>query len=252
MTDTVTFQADGAIGRLVLNDPDRHNALGREQLRAIRQHFEVIRANPELRVLVITGAGEKTFCAGASLRELSAGELADNAFQQMTADLAALELPTICALNGSVFGGGVELAASCDLRIGIEGTRMRVPAAAFGLCYPPQGIRRLVECLGPRAARRVLLTAEELDASTMFAIGFLDYLVPRQQLDQRSRELAAHMAGLAPLAVQGMKRILRGYGAATGDEELASEIVARCLASDDLREGLEAQKQRRIPHFRGY
>lgn len=251
MTDTISLQSSGAVGRLTLNHPERHNALGREQREAICNYLDAIQSSRDLRVLIVTGAGDKTFCAGASLQELSAGELADNAFQEMTARMAALSIPTICAFNGDVFGGGVELAASCDFRIGIEGMRMRVPAAALGLCYPAEGMVRLVECLGPRAARRVLMAAEELDAVTLREIGFLDYLVPPSDLERRAAELAERIAALAPLAVQGMKRILRQTNSFSVDASLANDIVTRCLESDDLREGLAAQRERRAPDFRG-
>jgi len=111
MSDSIVYRRAGHVGRLLLNCPEVHNALGCEQLDMIIRYLETVSADDEIRVLVVTGAGNKTFCAGASLRELGSGQLKDDAFQRMTGLLASLRVPTICALNGNVFGGGVELAA---------------------------------------------------------------------------------------------------------------------------------------------
>lgn len=252
MSDSIVYSRAGHVGRLLLNCPEVHNALGREQLDSIIGFVEAIAADAEVRVLVVTGAGSKTFCAGASLRELGAGQMKDNAFQQMTGLLASSRVPTICALNGNVFGGGVELAASCDFRIGVEGSRMRVPAAAFGLCYPAAGIQRLVECMGVRVTRRVLMAAEEFDATSMQEIGFLDRLVPAEELERVVQAFAENIAELGPLAVQSMKRIL-GQAAGGGiDFSAAAELSARSLESADLQEGLAAQREKRKPRFNNH
>ena len=250
MTDTVVYSQDGHVGTLLLNNPARHNALGREQLDAIMRVLDHVATDDAVRALMVTGAGEKTFCAGASLAELSAGEMGDDAFQRMTASLAALRIPTICALNGNVFGGGVELAVSCDFRIGIEGMRMRVPAAALGLCYPPDGIERFVQCLGVSVTRRVLMAAEEFQAQEMLQIGFLDHLVLADELQGRAQEYAAAVAALAPLAVQNMKQVLRQAASGGIDPESARELADACLQSEDLQEGFAAQRDKRPPSFR--
>jgi enoyl-CoA hydratase/carnithine racemase len=236
---------------LTLNNPQRHNSLGREQLEAIQAFLTQVAADQQVRVLIVTGVGEKTFCAGAALHELSDGQIADDVFQSMTSQLADLAIPTICAMNGDVFGGGVELAVSCDFRIGVEGSRMRVPAAAIGLCYPVAGIRRFVECLGVRLTKRILLAAEEFEADTMFELGLLDHLVLAENLEEFSQGFARHIAGLAPLAVQSMKRILRQAGIGAIDPDLANTLSAVCLESQDLREGFSAKREKRSPRFEG-
>jgi enoyl-CoA hydratase/carnithine racemase len=251
MTDTILYNCTGHVGRLVLNNPKRHNALGREQLEAIKERLTRIEADPHLRVLIVTGVGEKTFCAGASLHELSDGQIGDDAFQQMTTQLASLAIPTICAMNGDVFGGGAELAVSCDFRIGVEGCRMRVPAAAIGLCYPLSGINRFIECLGVNLTKRILVASEEFTAPTLLEIGFLDHLVSPQNLDDTANNFARHIAGLAPLAVKSMKRILRQAAACTIDQNVASELSVLCLESRDLQEGFAAKREKRSPHFEG-
>jgi len=251
MTESILYTVEGHIGRLTLNIPERHNALGTDELEAIRRHLEVVAGDEQVRVLIVTGAGHKSFCAGASLQQLDAGELRDDRFQATTALLADLEIPTIAALNGNVFGGGVELALSCDFRIGIEGSRMRVPAAAIGICYPASGINLFVRRLGANVARRVLVASEEFDASAMLQIGFLDRLVLPSQLGATASALAERVATLAPLAVRSMKRLLQQAEAGGIDPELAAQLAAACMRSDDFREGLSAQREKRQPRFRG-
>ena len=251
MTDTILYSRSGHIGRLVLNNPEKHNSLGQEQLEAIQLCLAEVAADRDVRVLIVTGAGEKTFCAGASLGQLGAGEMNDDSFQITAGQLAGLPIPTICALNGNVFGGGVELALSCDFRIGLDGTRMRVPAAAIGLCYPLSGINRFVECLGVNLAKRILVASEEFDAQAMLEIGFLDHLVLRPQLEQATVDLAQHIADLAPLAVQAMKKILDQVASASINLEEVGSLTQRCRESADLQEGFAAQREKRQPLFKG-
>jgi enoyl-CoA hydratase/carnithine racemase len=251
MTESILYSRTGHVGRLVLNNPERHNSLGQEQLEGIQARLAEVSEDEQVRVLIITGAGEKTFCAGASLQELSAGQMSGDCFQVTTGQLAELAIPTICALNGNVFGGGVELALCCDFRIGIEGSRMRVPAAAIGLCYPLSGIRRFVECLGVNLAKRILVASEEFDAEAMLDIGFLDHLVLPGQLEETTNDLAQHIAGLAPLAVRSMKTILQQAGAGAIDSAQAQALSQLCLDSEDLQEGFSAQREKRRPLFKG-
>jgi enoyl-CoA hydratase/carnithine racemase len=251
MTETILYSRTDHIARLVLNNPQRHNSLGLEQLEGIQEALSEVAADPQVRVLIVTGAGNKTFCAGASLQELSGGQIGDDAFQKMTAQLAELSIPTICAINGDVFGGGAELAVSCDFRIGLEGSRMRVPAAAIGLCYPLSGISRFVACLGVHTTKRILVAAEEFPATALLQIGFLDHLVAPHKLDDFVNDYAQHIAGLAPLSVRAMKRILREAAAVSVDQELASSLVAECLESRDLQEGFAAKREKRGARFEG-
>ena len=119
MTETILYSRIEHVGHLVLNNPQKHNALGREQLEAIHARLDQIAADPEVRVLIVTGTGEKTFCAGAALQELSGGQIGDDAFQNMTSQLAELSIPTICALNGDVFVISVSVSrdVACEYRL---------------------------------------------------------------------------------------------------------------------------------------
>ncbi len=251
MTESILYSRSGHVGQITLNVPERHNSLGREELEALQDCLSEVEADTEVRALIVTGAGEKTFCAGASLKQLGEGQLADDSFQEATTRLAQVAIPTVCALNGNVFGGGVELALSCDFRVGIEDTRMRVPAAALGICYPLSGINLFVERLGANVARRILVASEEFDADAMLAIGFLDHLVLRPQLESYVMAFAQRIAGLAPLSVRSMKTLLQQAARGGIDPDEARALADLCLGSDDLQEGLAAQREKREPRFSG-
>jgi enoyl-CoA hydratase/carnithine racemase len=251
MTSTIDYALKDSVGTLTIRRENKHNALGAEELDGIEDVIETVIADPEIRALVVTGEGEKTFCAGAALEDLNSGRITPTRFQAAMERLAAVPVPTIARINGSVFGGGTELALSCDFRIGVRGSRLRVPAAALGLCYPPAGIRRFVERLGANVARRMLVASETLMADELFRIGFLDYLVDETELDDRIDELTMHLAGLAPLAVAAMKELVRDAERGIVDEAREGALAQRCAESADLSEGLAAQKEKRSPRFVG-
>lgn len=251
MIDTILYETRGNVGRLTLNNPEKHNSLGRSELDLIHKALESVAVDPDVRVLLVTGAGGKTFCAGASLPELNNGEISGDDYQNMTDSIAALAIPTICAINGNVFGGGVELALSCDFRVGVEGTRMRVPAAAIGLCYPLRGIERFVEKLGVTMAKRVLVAAETFSADEMLQAGLLDHLVMPAEFNDKVDDYANRIAGLAPLAVQAMKSVIQSACGGNMDRREAASLAELCSASADLKEGFAALAEKRPPVFRG-
>lgn len=251
MSQTIGYTVNGSVGTLCITHEERHNSLGAVELERMSDVLSLIEADPELRVLIVTGTGDKTFCAGASLGDLDSGALKPDAFQSVMHRLATLAIPTLARVNGNVFGGGTELALSCDFRVGVTGTRLRVPAAAFGLCYPPAGISLFVEKLGATVARRMLVASEAMDAAEGYRVGFFDYLVSREELDERVEELAFHIAGLAPLATKAMKELIIQAGRGAIDISRASELARICEESDDLQEGFAAQREKRMPEFLG-
>jgi enoyl-CoA hydratase/carnithine racemase len=239
------------IARILLDRPERHNALDAEDLATFRAHLATIEADESIRVLVVTGSGDSTFCSGAALDQIEAGEMSGAIFETLTRDLAAARALTICALNGSAYGGGTEIALCCDFRIGVVGSRMSVPAARLGICYPASGLGRYMDALGLAVTRRVMLAGEDLDAEEMLRVGFLDRLVSPEELDAATDELASRLASFAPLAVQAMKRIMRDLALGGLDDAERLELVARCEDSEDLKEGLRARREGRAAVFRG-
>jgi enoyl-CoA hydratase/carnithine racemase len=241
---------DGAVARIALDRPEAHNALDRVAIAELLALLDDWAARDDLRVLVLTGRG-RSFCAGAALGDVGGGDWTDNPLTRLCDALEAFPLPTVAGLNGGAYGGGVELALACDFRVGATGMRAFVPPARLGIHYEPAGIRRAVDRLGSQAARRLFLLAESFDAEALLALGFLDRLVPPDALDAAVAEIAATLAGLAPLAVQGMKRTIVELGRGRVDEPAARARIAACFASADHAEGLAAQRERRPPRFAG-
>ena len=249
--DTVRISHEGSVARITLARAEQHNALGAAGIARFREVLDHVAGNPRIRVLLLTGEGERTFCSGAALDELERGELSGEMFDTLTTQLATLPQPSVCALNGSVYGGGAEIALACDYRMGVEGMRLLVPAARIGLCYPPAGIARYVARLGADAALRILAGAEEFDAQALHSMGYLHRIVPRKVLATESAALTAHLAALAPLAVRAMKQAVMDAAHGRLDMTAARHAADACAASEDLREGLAARREKRLPRFTG-
>lgn len=241
---------EGAVARIALDRPEAHNALDRAALRALTALLGDWAEREEIRVLVVTGRG-RSFCSGAALEDVAAGDWTENPLTAACDALEAFPAPTVAALNGGVYGGGVELALACDFRVGVEGMRAFVPPARLGIHYEPAGLRRAVERLGAQTARRMFLLNETFDAEALLSKGFLDRLVPTARLEAEAAEMAETLAGLAPLAVRGMKRTILELSRGTLDEAAARARVAACFASADHAEGLAARRERREPRFTG-
>jgi enoyl-CoA hydratase/carnithine racemase len=248
---SIELEIDGPIARLTLDYPGRHNALTRGGLEQMHARLAAVEDSSGVRVLIITGAGDRTFCSGAALDEVQAGRVDGEAFQSVADRLAALPIPKVAAMNGSAYGGGVELGLCCDFRCGVEGMQIRVPAATFGLCYPPNGIRRFVARLGVNHAKRILVAAETLDSAELLHIGYLHRLCSRESLAEVVDEWAWQLAGLAPLATRAMLAIADRAAEGSLDDEFARQWVQRCNQSADLQEGLSAAIEKRAPEFRG-
>ncbi|MFZ5834857.1 MAG: enoyl-CoA hydratase/isomerase family protein [Pseudomonadota bacterium] len=240
--------ADGC-ATLTLNRPERHNSLSQEDMLALRDTLLELDKDQSLRVVVLTGAGEKSFCSGAFLNEVADRSFKGNPFEDLTGTLENFRLPVICALNGSVYGGGFELSLCCDFRIGVEGMRMFVPPARLGIHYPEQGLMRMITRVGLSAAKRIILAVESFDAQAMLQLGFIDYLAPREDLAARTQQLAQDIAGLAPLSVQTMKRSLNELARFEADHGAIKARIAQCWNSQDHQEAVRAMAEKRKPHF---
>src|SRR3954451_295338 len=204
----------GARATIRLNRPKHLNRLQAEDLGELIKLFDRVEADPAIRVLVLTGTG-RAFSAGYDLnsvaeRAVSASEQqsAGSAFEVVVNRLEDLGVPTICRLNGGVYGGSTDLALACDFRIGVDACEMFMPAARLGLHYYKSGIKRYVSRLGVDNAKKLFLTAEKIDAAEMLRIGYLTALVPAEALDEEVDRLAAILAGNAPRAMAGMKRAI--------------------------------------------
>ncbi|MEL6582325.1 MAG: enoyl-CoA hydratase-related protein [Pseudomonadota bacterium] len=242
---------EGHIASITLDDPTRHNALDHGAIAEIMAALDDVDAS-DARVLILAATG-RSFCAGARLDQLGDGGLTENPFSPLCDRLESFRLPTIAALQGGVFGAGVELALSCDYRIGVEGMKAAVPASELGIHYTQAGIGRVVAKLGGQIARRVFLDAERFTDTGLLGAGFLDNLVAPEALDSAVAAKAERLASLAPLAVQGMKAsiVAASDGATPQDFADAQARIDQCFASADHQEGVKAKAEKRTPVFSG-
>jgi len=245
---------DGPLATIRLNRPRHLNRLQAEDLDALLRLFDRIEADPAIRVMVLTGTG-RAFSAGydlGSIAERATSEqdqTAGTAFEVVVNRLEDLSVPTICALNGGVYGGSTDLALACDFRIGVETAEMFMPAARLGLHYYKSGIRRYVSRLGLDHAKRLFLTAEKIDAAQMLRIGYLTTMVPVDALDGAVAELAHTLAANAPMAVRGMKRTINEIARGELDEAAADRRHRDSMRGAEIAEGIKAFAEKRPPKF---
>jgi enoyl-CoA hydratase len=249
--EAIRLEVKGNIAWITLDNPLKHNSLVAEDVDLFISYLESVESRADVRVLIVTGSGDQTFCAGASLTQMSSGDLSGEHFEILTNKLAAMPMPSICALNGSAYGGGTEIGLCCDFRIGVQGMKICVPAARFGLCYPLNGIQRYVQRLGINTAKRLLIAAETLDAEAQLSLGYLTHLVEPHQLRETTEQMADSISKLAPLAVTAMKKLCDQVAEGSLNEPEALALIQQCRQSEDLREGLNAAREKRQPVFVG-
>jgi len=250
--DPLLITREGGVVTLRLNQPEKHNALDLAAMRNLTDTLNELGSDSTIRVLALTGAGERTFCAGADLSGVDENfPWWENPLDTISSRLEALPFATVCVLNGAVYGGGTDLALACDFRIGKTTARTFIPPARFGIHYPINGLRRAQERIGMSAAKRLYLAGETFDATEMKACGFLDHAIePDQHADFVARYVA-ELAAMAPLAVKGMKYVLNASARGNLDYARAMEGVRECFTSDDFLEGRAAIAAKRKPVFRG-
>ena len=250
---TPVLTIDGARATIRLNRPRYLNRLEPEDLGALLELFERIEADASLRVLVLTGTG-RAFSAGYDLGAIgaspdTAAPSSVPAFEDVVNRLEDLALPTICRINGGVYGGSTDLALACDFRIGTDTAEMFMPAARLGLHYYPGGIRRYVSRLGVDNAKRLFLTAEKIGAAEMLRIGYLTSMVAADALDAEVDRLAAVLADNAPSALRGMKRAINEFARGAFDETEARRRHQDSMKGAEIREGMRSFAEKRAPKF---
>jgi len=251
MSDPVLLSVAGAVATLTLNRPERHNSLDSADLAAFGAVLDRVASDAAIKAVILTGGVARSFCSGASIGDLDRGDWTGGPLERLVARLESVPQPVICALNGGVYGGGVEIAIACDLRIGVEGMRCFVPPARLGIHYPISGLQRFISRAGLTVAKRLLLAVEELDAVEMLRLGLVDRLVPAADLMATAEALATRIAALAPLAVQGMKQSLNELARGSLDAAAAEARIATCWASTDHAEGKRAFAEKRAARFEG-
>jgi enoyl-CoA hydratase len=255
-----TAHKDGAIGWITFDNQARRNAMSLSMWQGLHDAVSACAADPEIRVIVLKGAGDKAFVSGADISEFdekrSSPETVgayDAVSRAATNALAEVGKPTIAMIRGWCVGGGVGIALCCDLRIAAEDAAFAVPAAKLGLGYAFEGVRRLVDLVGPAFAREIFYTARRFSAQEAVAMGLVNRLVPAEGLEEYVRDYAATIAANAPLTVASIKTLVAQAlkDGAERDAQLCRDVVARCFASADYVEGRTAFMEKRKPKFQG-
>src|SRR4051812_17269699 len=260
MSDTAqasppVLSLDGARATIRLNRPKHLNRLQPEDLETLLDLFDRLEADAAIRVLVLTGTG-RAFSAGydlGSIAERAASnaeqQTAGSAFEVVANRLEDLAIPTICRLNGGVYGGSTDLALACDFRIGVDTAEMFMPAARLGLHYYKSGIKRYVTRLGVDNAKKLFLTAQKISAPEMLRIGYLTAMVAVEFLDEEVDKLANILAVNAPKAMGGMKRAINEFARGELDERAADQRHRDSMRGDEIKEGIKAFAEKRPPIF---
>ena len=249
------LQIEGGVATLTLNRPAQRNRLENGDLKALLAHFETVNRDPDVRALVLTantaGQPKPVFCAGYDIGGFDEPGHGATFFEEIPDALAALRPVTICALNGSVYGGATDVVLACDLRIGLQGIEWRMPATALGLHYYPSGLQRYVSRFGLAAAKRAFLTARPFTASQLEAMGLFEAMVTAEEWDATVLALVQDILALAPLAVQETKKSLREIETGQADVDRLREREHMTSRSADFAEGRAAFAERRKPVFLG-
>ncbi|QDG77026.1 enoyl-CoA hydratase [Labrenzia sp. PHM005] len=250
----------GQIAELILNAPERKNALPLSGWRRIPELLNQLQDDSEIRALIVRGAGGKAFCAGADIAEFEAVRATPDAaahYDQINVAafqaLKALPVPVVAVIEGPCLGGGLGLALACDLRIASSTSFYSIPAARLGLAYPPDAVGDLVEAVSPSNAKRLLFTADLLSAAEALQIGLINEVHEPDALDTRVAELCAVFEQNAPLSLKAAKKTINLLTSVEAKANLtqAYAMARVCVDSADYAEGCRAFLEKRKPVFQG-
>jgi enoyl-CoA hydratase len=259
-TDKMLARKDGGVGVVTFNNPQRHNAVSLPMWEATKRILDDFAADPDIRVVVLTGAGGKAFVSGADISRfeteranLEAARAYSAKSEAAYASIHEFPKPTIAMIRGYCIGGGLGLATCCDLRIASDDSRFAVPAAKLGLGYGYAGLKRLVDIVGPAFAKEIFYTARQFDAGEALAMGLINRAVPSAELENAVKAITDMICANAPLTIKAVKFTV---GEILKDEARRNvartvEMVEQCFASRDYNEGRAAFMEKRKPVFTG-
>lgn len=259
-TEKLLAHKEGAIGWITFNNPARHNAVSMSMWESIPAALEAFERDPDVRLVVVRGAGEKAFISGADISEFEEKRSSEEASLAYNAagDAAFRALhefpkPIIAMIRGFCIGGGCGVAVCCDIRIAADDAVFSIPAGRLGLGYRYEGISRLIDVVGPSFACEIFFTARKFDAREAIAMGLINRLVPASELEAYVRNYAAMIADNAPLTLAAVKRSVleRCKDAEVRDLARCQDMVDACFASADYVEGRTAFMEKRRPVFKG-
>jgi len=254
---TIALEKRGKIAILTIDRPDKLNALNKVVHAEGVAALEELRKDDEIRVVVITGAGEKSFIAGADIGEFEGQTPVTqrDLFHEKTLfnSIDAFPKPVIAMINGFCLGGGSELALACDLRVCSEGSRFAQPEINLGIMCGGGGTQRLTHLIGEGRAMEMILTGDMIDAEAAYRFGLVNHVYSGEELEAKTLELAEKIAEKAPIALQLSKEAVKFASRSNLDEGLRREVdlFAICFSTEDKKEGVAAFLEKRRPAFKG-
>jgi enoyl-CoA hydratase/carnithine racemase len=253
LSDTVSFERDGAIATLTINRPEQRNALNHSVLAGLRAGFSAFEADASLRVLILTATGDKAFCAGMDLKEAAATQIKvpPRDFLPVLGDNIHVSKPVIAAVNGLAYAGGWLLAQMCDLCIAADHAVFGITEAKVGRGMP--WAAPLPRMLPQRIVMELLLTAQPISAQRLQALGYVNDVVPLAQLRQRALDMAQQIAANAPLTVKAARELvyLSGEMGRSAALRAAYPLFESVYLSEDAQEGPRAFAEKRAPQWQG-
>ena len=263
-----TAYADGKIlksvtegvGVVTFNNPDKRNAMSLEMWEGFGQAAIELRDDPEVRVVVLVGAGDKAFVSGADISQFektrhnaAASEEYSKKSEAQRALFGNFPKPTIACIRGFCLGGGMQVAMLADIRIAAEDSQFGIPAAKLGIAYGYDGLRNLVSLVGPSWARLIMYTGMRIDSREAMRIGLVDRVLPNGELWDATMEIARTISGNAPLAIKAAKITIAQVLKDPDKRDMAAikQIGIDCMDSEDFREGRRAFMEKRKPEFKG-
>lgn len=254
--DTPSLHIQNGVATITLQRPGLRNSLNNQDLRTLLDHFEAINADHTIRVMVLRahtqGMPKPVFSAGYHVAGLNDDVSAPNFFQSVPDVLSRLRPVTVCALNGSVYGGATDVVLACDLVVAQQGMEWRMPACAIGLHYYATGLQRYVQKLGLNLSQRAFLLGLGLPFEQLQATGLFQALTCAEDFEAQLQQLVARALEMAPLALQATKQSLLDVAHQAVDASVLQAREAMSQGSADFAEGRLAMQQRRAPRFKGH
>ena len=259
-TDQILAKKSGALGWMIFNNPAKHNAISMEMAEAVPGIMREFDADPDIRVVVVCGTGERAFAAGSNISTFGAvrADPAQNHHYHEVNERSynavyECSKPTVAMIRGYCIGGGLDFAASCDIRICSEDSIFAIPAARLGLGYGYEGQVRLNRVIGPARGRDVFFTGRRYDAGEALAMGLVHAVVPAAALECHVTEYANNIAANAPLTLKAIKRAFLELERepARRNMQAAQDLIDACFDSVDYHEGRDAFAQKRSARFQG-
>ena len=257
-TKDIFTRIENSVCTLTLNRPEKRNSLTRDSLKLLRDELMRLGKNPDVRCIVIRGSGDRAFCSGYDITSISDEETAIENGHPLTEAMQAVKsypLPVIAMINGHAFGAGLELAATCDLRVCVDDAELAIPPVKLGVTYHYSGIKQFLNLVGPGFTRELFLTGNPVNAERALEKGLVNHVVKRDELERFTYALAEKTSENAPLSMISMKKMINIWEEenplSEENEELVKSLLAKVRKSSDSREGKKAFLEKRKPVFRG-